>query len=55
VSSNPATVGPPRKIQVELIDPQTGQQLKIRDSNGRVIAAKVFVQESYMPDAAPGK
>jgi VWFA-related protein len=55
VSSNPATVGPPRKIQVELIDPQTGQQLKIRDSNGRVIAAKVFVQESYMPDAAPGE
>jgi Ca-activated chloride channel homolog len=54
MSSNPATVGPPRKIRVELIDPQTGQQLKIRDSNGKVIVAKVFVQESYTPEAAPG-
>lgn len=55
VSSNPATLGPPRQIKVELIDPQTGQELKIHDSNGRAIAAKVFVQESYMPDSAPGE
>ncbi len=54
VSSNPTSGGPPRKIRVELIDPQTGQQLKIRDSNGKVIAAKIFVQESYMPAEAPG-
>jgi hypothetical protein len=54
VSSNPATTGPPRQIKVELIDPQTGQQLKIHDSTGKAVAAKVFVQESYSPGAAPG-
>jgi Ca-activated chloride channel family protein len=54
VSSNPATSGPPRQIRVELIDPKTGQALKIHDSNGKIIAAKVFVQESYRPNDAVG-
>jgi VWFA-related protein len=49
VSSNPAASGPPRKIRVELIDPITGEPLKIRDSNGRPVTARVFVQESYTP------
>ena len=52
VSSNPAASGPPRKIRVELIDPKTGQPLKFRDSDGRPITARVYVQESYSPDAA---
>jgi len=54
VSSNPATSGPARKVRVELVDPKTGQALKIRDSSGRIIAAKVFVQESYSPNDAVG-
>jgi hypothetical protein len=52
VSSNTATSGPARQIRVELIDPKTGAALKIRDSSGKVIAARVFVQESYVPGAA---
>lgn len=51
MSSNPATTGPPRKIQVELIDPQTGHALKIHDSNGKAVTARVFVQESFNPGA----
>jgi VWFA-related protein len=54
VSSNPATSGPPRQIRVELIDPKTGQALRIRDSSGKIVAAKVFVQESYSPNDAVG-
>jgi len=51
VSSNPATSGPPRKIRVELIDPKTGQPLKFRDSSGKPVTARLFVQESYSPSA----
>jgi Ca-activated chloride channel family protein len=54
VSSNRATSGPPRKIRVDLIDPRTGEALKIRDSNGKLIAARVFVQETYSPKSAAG-
>jgi len=54
VSSNTATAGPPRKIRVDLIDPKTGEALKIRDSTGKVVASKVFVQLSYIPHAATG-
>jgi len=49
MSANNAASGPPRKIHVELIDPITGEALKIRDSNGKPITAKVYVQESYSP------
>jgi VWFA-related protein len=54
VSSNPATSGPARSIRVELIDPKTGQALRIRDSNEAPITARVFVQETYSPGAATG-
>jgi Ca-activated chloride channel homolog len=54
VSSNTATAGPPRKIRVDLIDPKTGEALKIRDSTGKVISSKVFIQESYIPTAVTG-
>jgi VWFA-related protein len=54
VSSNPATSGLARSIRVELIDPKTGQALKIRDSSGAPITAKVFVQETYSPLSATG-
>jgi Ca-activated chloride channel homolog len=52
VSSNPATSGPPRKVRVELIDPKTDKPLKFRDSNGKPVMARVFVQESYSLRAA---
>jgi VWFA-related protein len=52
MSSNPSTSGPPRKIRVELIDPKTGQPLKFRDSTGKPVTARVFVQETYSPNAA---
>lgn len=49
-SSNPATAGPPRKIRVELIDPQTNKPLQFRDTNGKPITAIVYVQETYSPN-----
>ena len=52
VSSNAEMAGPPRKIRVELIDPQSGESLKFRDSSGKPITSKVFVQESYSPAGA---
>jgi VWFA-related protein len=54
VSSNAASFGPPRKIQVELVDPKTGQALKLHDATGKPVAAKVFVQQTYSPGAASG-
>jgi VWFA-related protein len=54
VSSNTATSGPPRKIRVDLIDPKTGEALKFRDSDGKLISAKVYVQESYSPSTVSG-
>ena len=55
VSSNPATAGPPRSVSVDLINPKTGGPLKIRDATGKLIPAKVFVQETYIPKPAEGK
>jgi Ca-activated chloride channel family protein len=49
VSSNTATAGPPRTIRIDLIDPKTGEALRIRDATGKIVASKVFVQESYQP------
>ena len=53
ISSNTATIGPPRSIRIELINPKTGSPLKIHDATGKLIPAKVFVQEAYSP-TAPG-
>jgi VWFA-related protein len=52
VSSNPASVGPPRDIRVELIDPAKGTPLKIHDSTGKVVPAKVYVRASYKLETA---
>jgi Ca-activated chloride channel homolog len=52
VSSNTSTIGPPRNIRVELIDPATGGPLKIHDANGKIVAAKVYLQASYTPKSA---
>ena len=54
VSSNPSSAGPPRSIQVDLIDPKTGQALRIRDASGKPVAAKIFLQETYTPKSATG-
>jgi VWFA-related protein len=53
VSSNTNTIGPPRSIRIDLIDPATAGTLKIRDAAGKVIPAKVFVQATYSP-TVPG-
>ena len=55
VSSNPATAGPPRSVRIDLVDPKTGGPLKIHDATGKLIPAKVFVQETYSPKAADAK
>ncbi|HEY2547023.1 MAG TPA: VWA domain-containing protein [Candidatus Acidoferrum sp.] len=55
VSANPASSGPPRSVRVDLIDPKTGGPLKIHDATGRLIPAKVFLQETYSPVAAESK
>jgi hypothetical protein len=47
ISSNPSLEGPPRNIRVELVNPKTGQTLKIRDASGKVVAAHVFVRQTY--------
>ncbi len=52
VSSNPSSAGPPRSIRVDLIDPKTGQALKIRDASGKPVAAKVYLQETFTPKSA---
>jgi Ca-activated chloride channel family protein len=54
VSSNPAASGRPCKICVELIEPKTGKPLTVLDSNGKPIAARVFVQETSSPAPASG-
>jgi VWFA-related protein len=55
VSSNTATVGPPRSIRIELVNPKTGAPLKIHDATGKLIPAKVFVQAAYNPTSTtPG-
>jgi VWFA-related protein len=54
LSSNVDGSGRPHRIRVELIDPKTGEALKIRDSSGNAMAAKLRVQESYSPKSASG-
>src|SRR5258707_11832485 len=54
-SSNPSAEGPPRSIRVDLVDPKTGQPLKIRDAAGKVVAAHVFVQQTYVPKMSSTK
>lgn len=55
VSSNTATVGLPRSIRIELVNPKTGAPLKIHDATGKLIPAKVFVQAAYSPTSTtPG-
>jgi hypothetical protein len=54
VSSNPSSAGPPRSIRVDLIDPKTGEALKIRDASGKPVAAKVYLQETFTPKSASG-
>ena len=54
VSSKPAAPGLPCKLRVELIDSKTGKPLTVLDSNGKPIAARVFVQETSSPAPASG-
>jgi VWFA-related protein len=53
-SSNNVDANAPRSVRVELVDPQTGGPLVIRDANGRIVRASVILQENYVPSAATG-
>jgi Ca-activated chloride channel family protein len=53
-SSNSGDPNSPRTVRVELVDPQTGGPLAIRDANGRIVRASVLLQENYAPSAASG-
>jgi VWFA-related protein len=44
-----------RNVRVELVNPKTGKPLQIVDASGRTIKARVILQTSYTPNAAPGK
>ena len=50
VSSNSPTTGA-RMVQVRLVDPATGEPLRIVDANGRRVVARVLAQASYTPTA----
>ena len=51
-SSNSGDPNSPRTVRVELVDPQTGGPLAIRDANGRIVRASVILQENYVPSPA---
>ena len=53
-SSNNLDANASRSVRVELVDPQTGGPLIIRDANGRIVRASVILQENYVPSAATG-
>jgi VWFA-related protein len=42
----------PRTVRIELVDPTTGGPLEVVDANGKRVRAKVFVQDSYVPQMA---
>ena len=50
-SSTQAPLTAPRQVRVDLVDPKTGGALPIVDANGKKIAAKVVVEQSYTPAA----
>ena len=51
VSSNSSTTEVARMVQVRLVDPATGEPLRIVDANGRRVVARVLAQASYTPTA----
>jgi Ca-activated chloride channel family protein len=51
-SSNSGDPNSPRAVRVELVDPQTGGPIAIRDANGRIVRASVILQENYVPSPA---
>lgn len=53
-SSSDGDLSLPRIARVELVNPGNGEPLEIVDSNGKIIRAKVVVQESYVPKTATG-
>jgi Ca-activated chloride channel family protein len=53
-SSDNRDANSPRTVRVELVDPQTGGPLVVRDANGRIVRASVILQENYVPSAATG-
>jgi hypothetical protein len=51
-SSNNTEINAPRTLRVDLVDPETGAPLKIVDSKGRMVRAKLEVEDSYIPSKA---
>jgi len=54
-SSDSANLNSPRRIRVELVDPFTGGPLRVVDSNGKSVRARIVFQDSYVPAAASSR
>jgi Ca-activated chloride channel homolog len=54
-SSSNADPRLPRKVRVELIDPNRGGPLEIVDQSGHAIPADVVLQDSYIPDSTSAR
>jgi VWFA-related protein len=51
-SSNDTDLNTPRTVRVELVNPTTGEPLRIADKNGSTIPSNVIFQDTYIPIAA---
>jgi VWFA-related protein len=52
--SNDRDLNFPRRVRVDLVDPDTGGPLRIVDEKGQRVRASVVVQDSYVPSNASG-
>jgi VWFA-related protein len=52
-STGPDDLDAARTVRIELVNPSTGGPLEIVDANGKPVISKLFVQDSYVPRAAP--
>jgi len=51
-STSAGDLGAARTVQIELVNPNTGGPLEIMDVNGKPVASKLFIQDSYVPRSA---
>lgn len=51
-SSGAADLSAARTVRVELVDPTTGDPLRIVDANGRAVPSSVFFEDRYIPQTA---
>jgi hypothetical protein len=53
-SSNDLGPNTPRSVRVALVDPKTGDPLRVVDANGKAISPSMVVQDSYIPSKSSG-